>query len=207
MRKPIQRNWAIVPAAATYTCQQLVLSNHASAAAREPEAAVAACKQTASGLDHTSMVMRVVCRRFGIVTVDIAAALFWVNLPAVWLCIVLIPFSMFTVHDHGMHSMTSVWLLPVVPATMAAHTAGLMAQNAPEVKYGGVLIFMGECCRKAYLASNQWQSRAAEAQAAGCTSYTRPTCVAWLMCITSSLELTLLVHCKTYFCGWSCRTT
>jgi tellurite resistance protein TehA-like permease len=78
------------------------------------------------------------------VTVDVAAALFWVNLPAVVLCIVLIPFSMFAVHDHGMQSMTAVWLVPVVPATMAAHTAGLMAQNVPEVKFGGVLIFMGE---------------------------------------------------------------
>ncbi|MBO9546409.1 TDT family transporter [Caulobacter sp.] len=38
----------------------------------------------------------------------------------------LVPFLMFTRHDHGMERMTAVWLLPIVPAEVAAASGGLL---------------------------------------------------------------------------------
>ena len=81
--------------------------------------------------------------RFGDSAVYATAVLFWVNLPAVILSIVLIPFTMFTAHDHGMHSMTAVWLMPVVPATLAANTAALAA-GMPDAHHGVSLVLVGE---------------------------------------------------------------
>jgi hypothetical protein len=73
--------------------------------------------------------------RYGPAAAHVAHALFWVNLPAVLLCIVLIPFSMFTADEseHAMHTMTAVWLLPVVPACVAANSAGVVSAALPDV--------------------------------------------------------------------------
>lgn len=38
----------------------------------------------------------------------------------------LVPFLMFTRHDHGIERMTAVWLLPIVPAEVAAVSGGLL---------------------------------------------------------------------------------
>lgn len=38
----------------------------------------------------------------------------------------LVPFLMFTRHEHGMDRMTAVWLLPIVPAEVAAASGGLL---------------------------------------------------------------------------------
>lgn len=73
-------------------------------------------------------------------------ALFWINLPGVCISVVLIPFSMFTIHDYGpqLSSMTAVWLLPVVPACVAANTAGVVAQKVPEGDVGMSIVSIGK---------------------------------------------------------------
>lgn len=57
---------------------------------------------------------------------------------------------MFTIHDYGpqLSSMTAVWLLPVVPACVAANTAGVVAQKVPEGDIGMSIVSIGElqCC-------------------------------------------------------------
>jgi hypothetical protein len=84
--------------------------------------------------------------RHGVAASHIAQALFWINLPSVCICIVLIPFSMFTIHDYGpqLTSMTAVWLLPVVPACVAANTAGIVAQNVQDATVGMIITSIGE---------------------------------------------------------------
>lgn len=55
-----------------------------------------------------------------------------------------------------MTSMTAVWLLPVVPAIVAANSAGLLAQHL-DVRHGGSLVFLGECT-SSYMCA-RWQQQ------------------------------------------------
>jgi tellurite resistance protein TehA-like permease len=80
---------------------------------------------------------------FGRAATDVAHAMFWVNLPAVLGCILLTPMSMFIMHDHGFHSMSAIWLLPVVPACVAASSAGAVALNMANPNDALVIIYLG----------------------------------------------------------------
>lgn len=67
--------------------------------------------------------------RWGHVAVDIASALWWIDAGLALACGVLVPFLMFTRQSHAIERMTAIWLLPVVPAEVAAVSAGLLAPH------------------------------------------------------------------------------
>jgi tellurite resistance protein TehA-like permease len=56
-----------------------------------------------------------------------ALALYWANVPAVGLSVLLVPFFMFTTHGHSHERVTAIYLLPVVPACVQAGSAGTIA--------------------------------------------------------------------------------
>lgn len=64
-------------------------------------------------------------------------------MPAVLLCIVLVPFSMFTVQMHDLRSMTALWLLPISPACVSANTAGIVAAAVPSERLGVSVAYLG----------------------------------------------------------------
>lgn len=61
--------------------------------------------------------------RFGRGIVDVAQALWWLDVAMSLACGVLIPYLMFTRHQHSLDGMTAVWLLPVVAAEVAGPAA------------------------------------------------------------------------------------
>lgn len=58
--------------------------------------------------------------------IEIAAVLWRIDVALSVGCGLLVPFLMFTRHDHGIDRMTAVWLLPIVPAEVAAASGGLL---------------------------------------------------------------------------------
>ena len=67
--------------------------------------------------------------RFGPVAVDIAQALWWIDVALSVACGVAIPFLMFTSQTHAIDQMTAVWLLPVVAAEVAEVSGRLLAPH------------------------------------------------------------------------------
>ncbi|RYY11235.1 MAG: C4-dicarboxylate ABC transporter [Alphaproteobacteria bacterium] len=67
--------------------------------------------------------------RFGSDIVPVAQALWWVDVAMSLACGVLIPYLMFTRHQHSLDGMTAVWLLPVVAAEVAGASGGLLAPH------------------------------------------------------------------------------
>jgi len=70
--------------------------------------------------------------RWGHIAIDTAQALWWIDVGLSLACGVLVPFLMFTQQRHAVESMTAIWLLPVVPAEVAAVSAGLLAPHLAE---------------------------------------------------------------------------
>ncbi|KAI9028404.1 voltage-dependent anion channel [Hyaloraphidium curvatum] len=64
-----------------------------------------------------------------------ALALYWTNLPVVVFAILLVPWFMFTEHAHAIEKATAIWLLPVVPACVAAGSAGALLSNRTAFPY------------------------------------------------------------------------
>jgi tellurite resistance protein TehA-like permease len=50
---------------------------------------------------------------------------------------------MFTRHKNGLHTMSALWLLPVVPACVAANTAGVVASRMASAEDALVVVFVG----------------------------------------------------------------
>ena len=67
--------------------------------------------------------------RWGSGAVQVAEALWWFDVVLALTCGVVIPYLMFTRHDHSVDQMTAVWLLPVVAAEVAAASGGLIAPH------------------------------------------------------------------------------
>jgi C4-dicarboxylate transporter/malic acid transport protein len=67
--------------------------------------------------------------RWGAGVIDVAQALWWLDVAMALACGVLIPFMMFTRQQHSIEQMTAVWLLPVVAAEVAAASGGLLAPH------------------------------------------------------------------------------
>lgn len=67
--------------------------------------------------------------RWGEGVVQLAEALWWLDVAMALACGVLIPFMMFTRQEHSIDQMTAVWLLPVVAAEVAAASGGLLAPH------------------------------------------------------------------------------
>jgi tellurite resistance protein TehA-like permease len=55
--------------------------------------------------------------------------LWWIDAAMAVSCGVLIPYFMFTRHQHSLDGMTAVWLLPVVAAEVTAASGGLLAPH------------------------------------------------------------------------------
>ncbi|WP_298289257.1 TDT family transporter [Thiomonas sp.] len=60
-----------------------------------------------------------------------AVQLWWLDVGLSLLTGWLVPWYQFTTQDHSLDRMTGVWLLPVVPAEVAASSAGFLAQHLP----------------------------------------------------------------------------
>ncbi len=60
-----------------------------------------------------------------------AVALWWVDVALSLAIGWLVPLYQFVVQDHALERMTGVWLLPVVPAEVAASSAGVLAPHLP----------------------------------------------------------------------------
>ncbi|WP_421526723.1 TDT family transporter [Pseudomonas brenneri] len=71
--------------------------------------------------------------RWGEGVVQLAQALWWLDVAMALACGVLIPFMMFTRQEHSIDQMTAVWLLPVVAAEVAAASGGLLAPHLADV--------------------------------------------------------------------------
>jgi C4-dicarboxylate transporter/malic acid transport protein len=67
--------------------------------------------------------------RFGDGIVGVAHVLWWIDVAMAVTCGVVIPYFMFTRHEHSLDGMTAVWLLPVVAAEVAAASGGLLAPH------------------------------------------------------------------------------
>ncbi|KAF0865360.1 TDT family transporter [Pseudomonas sp. LD120] len=67
--------------------------------------------------------------RWGEGVVQVAEALWWLDVAMSLACGVLIPYMMFTRQEHSIDQMTAVWLLPVVAAEVAAASGGLLAPH------------------------------------------------------------------------------
>lgn len=67
--------------------------------------------------------------RFGAGAVAVAHGLWWVDAAMALCCGVLVPYCMFTRHDHALERMTAIWLLPVVAAEVAGASGGLLAPH------------------------------------------------------------------------------
>jgi len=67
-------------------------------------------------------------------TLEMAAAFWWVDVALSVLSVLVVPYFMFTAHEHAIERMTAAWLLPVVPPEVAAASGGLLA---PHLAAGG----------------------------------------------------------------------
>ena len=61
--------------------------------------------------------------------VNLAFYLWWIDVIISVIVGILVPFYMFTNHTHSIEDMTAVWLLPIVPAEVAASSGGFLAPH------------------------------------------------------------------------------
>jgi C4-dicarboxylate transporter/malic acid transport protein len=81
--------------------------------------------------------------RWGQAAVDIANTLWWIDAGLALACGVFVPFLMFTRQSHSIEHMTAIWLLPVVPAEVAAVSAGLLAPHLSDPQQQLVTLMSG----------------------------------------------------------------
>jgi C4-dicarboxylate transporter/malic acid transport protein len=77
----------------------------------------------------------------GAVATQIALVLWWVDVVLAAGVGLLVPYLMFTRQQHSIESMTAVWLLPVVPAEVAAASGGLLVQHIADPVLAAHLLF------------------------------------------------------------------
>lgn len=58
--------------------------------------------------------------------IPIASVLWWIDSIMSVTCSLLVPYFMFTSHEHSMPAMTTVWLLPIVASEVAAASGGFL---------------------------------------------------------------------------------
>jgi hypothetical protein len=106
---------------------------------------------------------------------------------------------MFTRHEHGLHTMTALWLLPVVPACVAANTAGVLASKMGDAGHALVVLYLGGC--QGLLLTWGAETAAPSAytshqQDGRCGAWTRgdvPRCVGGLLMVTCDVESAVVV--------------
>lgn len=64
---------------------------------------------------------------FGHWAVILVQVLWWIDVAMTLLCTFAIPILMFHIHELALESMTAIWLLPIVPAVVAAASGGVVA--------------------------------------------------------------------------------
>lgn len=69
-----------------------------------------------------------------------ALQLWWVDAALSLVTGWLVPWYQFTAQDHSLDRMTGVWLLPVVPAEVAASSAGFLAQHLPAAQAQPIVV-------------------------------------------------------------------
>ncbi|MEW6558581.1 MAG: TDT family transporter [Pseudomonadota bacterium] len=69
-----------------------------------------------------------------------ALHLWWIDAALSLLTGWLVPWYQFTAQDHSLDRMTGVWLLPVVPAEVAASSAGYLAQHLPAAQAQSLVV-------------------------------------------------------------------
>ncbi|GAB0113498.1 TDT family transporter [Acidisoma sp. C75] len=74
--------------------------------------------------------------------VRIALPLWWVDVALSLACGLLVPFLMFTRHDHAMERMTAVWLLPIVAAEVAAASGAQIIPLLGDAHLGFTLLLL-----------------------------------------------------------------
>lgn len=62
-------------------------------------------------------------------SVAITEVMWWVDVALAVISVLLVPFFMFTAHEHSIEQMTAAWLLPIVPPEVTAASGGLLAQH------------------------------------------------------------------------------
>ncbi len=72
--------------------------------------------------------------RYGDGIITIATALWWIDVGMALLSGVVIPYLMFTRHEHSLDGMTAVWLLPVVAAEVAAVSGGILVPHLADAQ-------------------------------------------------------------------------
>ena len=78
--------------------------------------------------------------RFGAGVIPIAETLWWIDVVISLSCGVVIPYLMFTRHEHSLDGMTAVWLLPVVAAEVAGASGGLLAPHLADAHHQFVVL-------------------------------------------------------------------
>jgi len=66
--------------------------------------------------------------------------LWWIDALLAIISGFLVPFYMFTSHDHSLDKMTGVWLLPIVPSEVTAASGGIVAPHVPQI-YGQYIVY------------------------------------------------------------------
>jgi C4-dicarboxylate transporter/malic acid transport protein len=80
---------------------------------------------------------------WGHVAIEIAQALWWLDMTMAIACGVLIPFLMFTKQDHSIEKMTAVWLLPIVAAEVTAASAASLVPHLADPRAALRMLVLG----------------------------------------------------------------
>lgn len=68
---------------------------------------------------------------YGEVAIHIAQALWYIDVFLALAIAWIVPFCMFSRQNHQLHTMTAIWLLPVVACEVAASSAGMLVEHLP----------------------------------------------------------------------------
>jgi C4-dicarboxylate transporter/malic acid transport protein len=77
----------------------------------------------------------------GAAATQIAMVLWWIDVVLAAGFGLLVPYLMFTRQQHSIETMTAVWLLPVVPAEVAAASGGVLVQHLANPELAAHLLF------------------------------------------------------------------
>ncbi len=80
---------------------------------------------------------------YGEVAVHIAQALWYIDVFLALAIAWIVPFCMFSRQNHQLHTMTAIWLLPVVACEVAASSAGMLVARLPADVHSFHLLLAG----------------------------------------------------------------
>ncbi|WP_336042930.1 C4-dicarboxylate ABC transporter, partial [Acinetobacter pittii] len=80
---------------------------------------------------------------YGEVAIHIAQALWYIDVFLALAIAWIVPFCMFSRQNHQLHTMTAIWLLPVVACEVAASSAGMLVAHLPADVHSFHLLMAG----------------------------------------------------------------